>query len=71
MTGFLAAVFQLFFFHLPSQSVIPFLRYCESVVSTTAEGRARVSSPMIAAVSSILLLVVSVAAPDNSLSVPL
>src|SRR6266568_6234203 len=53
-----------------SHSLIPLTRYWESVVMTTRQGRLRVESPSMAAVSSIRLLVVSGALPARSFSFP-
>src|SRR6185369_18056195 len=51
-----------------SHSFIPFARYWESVVRTALDGRFSDSRAAIAAVSSILLLVVSCSAPESSFS---
>src|SRR5690349_6276422 len=66
-TGFLSAVFQPFFFQPCIQLCTPFLTYWLSVWISTVEGRFRAFSAAMAAVSSILLLVVSCSQPHNSL----
>src|SRR5690606_34670277 len=66
-TGFLSAVRQPFFFQPCIQLCTPFLTYWLSVCSSTVQGRLRALSASMAAVSSILLLVVSCSPPQSSL----
>src|SRR5690606_18945484 len=66
-TGFLSAVFQPLRFQPCIQLWTPFLTYWLSVCSSTVQGRLRALSASMAAVSSILLLVVSCSPPHNSL----
>src|SRR5690606_23745509 len=66
-TGFLSAVFQPLRFQPWIQPWTPFLTYWLSVWISTLQGRVRALSASMAAVSSILLLVVSGAPPFNSL----
>src|SRR5690606_34237780 len=67
LTGFLSAVLQPFRFQPCIQLWTPFLTYWLSVCRSTAQGRVRALSASMAAVSSILLLVVSASPPFNSL----
>src|SRR5690606_11789210 len=69
-TGFLSAVFQPFFFQPCIQLCTPFFTYWLSVWSSTLQGRLRALSASMAAVSAILLLVVSASPPFNSLVCP-
>src|SRR5215217_7007252 len=69
-TGFLSAVFQPFFFQPCIQLCTPFLTYWLSVWISTAQDRLRALSASMAAVSSILLLVVRASPPFSSLVWP-
>src|SRR5690554_7790021 len=68
LTGDLDAVRHPFFFQPTIHSLIPCLTYLESVVKTTSQGLLRASSALIAAINSILLLVVLVSPPQSSFS---
>ena len=70
--GFPSDFFQPFFIQESSQPFsIASTRYFESLVSTTSQDSFNASSAEIAAISSILLFVVSASPPDNSFSLPL
>src|SRR3984957_20855991 len=49
---------------------MPLITYCESVCTVAIEGRFRAVSPMMAAISSMRLLVVAGSDPDSSLREP-
>src|SRR3569623_52353 len=70
-TGSRSAVFQPLLFQAEIHSVMPRRTYCESVVIATVHGRLSASSPAMAAISSMRLLVVRVSPPYRSFSVPL
>ena len=70
LTGFLSAVRQPRAFQDGSHSVMPLITYCESVCTVTRVGRFKAARPMMAAVSSMRLLVVAASDPDSSLCVP-
>ena len=69
-TGFLSAVRQPLRFQPWIQPVTPPRTYCESVWRSTSLDCFSASSAMMAAVSSIRLLVVAAAPPDSSFSWP-
>src|SRR5579864_9762725 len=68
LTGFLSDVRQPLRCQLWIQRVIPSRTYWLSVLSRTAHGRFNASRPLMAAISSIRLLVVSGSPPDSSRS---
>ncbi len=67
MTGWRFEVIHPFFFQPMIHWVIPWRTYWLSVVSRTWQAALRVRSPMMAAISSIRLLVVSRKPPEISL----
>src|SRR3569833_2288660 len=70
-TGLRSAVFQPLLFQVDIHSVMPRRTYCESVVIATTHGRFSASSPAMAAISYMRLLVVRASPPYRSFSVPL